>query len=64
MNKERVRFVNCYLCGARLTAQAAVRKVKGDSGEELLWCAPCVKKQFPRKVKLIKRTLEGLWPQG
>ena len=64
MSRERVRFVNCYLCGMKLCAKDAVRKAKGESGEELLWCPPCTKKQFRRRVKLIKRSREKIWPQG
>lgn len=63
MNKERVRFVNCYLCGARLQAKEAIRKAKKDAGEELLFCVRCAKTQFRQRVKLIRRTLEKIWPQ-
>ncbi len=63
MSKERTRFVNCYQCGVRLQAKEAVRKAKSEAGEELLFCPKCVKKQFRQRVKLIKRTLEKIWPQ-
>lgn len=64
MNKERIRFVNCYQCGVRLQAKDAVRKAKREAGEELLYCAKCAERQFRQRVKLIKRTLEKIWPQA
>ena len=62
MNKERIRFVNCYLCGKRLQTKEAIRKPKRELGEDFFWCQPCIGKQFRKRVKLIKRRIESWQP--
>lgn len=51
---REMRQTNCNACGKGIPKNSARKKAKGE-GDLLIWCADCYKKNFRKKVKLLKR---------
>ena len=53
--RKIMRTVNCYLCEVQMKYNMGIKKSKVNGGDIFIWCKPCHKKTFVKKITLLRR---------